>query len=103
MIRIYPAIMGIDADQIHKLELLKDVTDCVHVDIMDKVFVPNVTYGTELINDYARKQGLYVWAHLMIQHPLYFLNKYTFPENSLLSFHLESEDNIFDTIKIIKE
>ena len=103
MVRIYPAIMGLDADQKNKLEKLTGLVDGVHVDVMDNIFVPNITKGTELINDFAQKEKLQIWAHLMIFNPLYFFDAYALPEGSLVSFHLESCDDIFKMIKTIRE
>ena len=99
MVHIYPAIMGVDADQKNKLEKLTGLVDGVHVDVMDNIFVPNITKGTELINDFAQKEKLQIWAHLMIFNPLYFFDAYALPEGSLVSFHLESCDDIFKMIK----
>ncbi len=103
MIRIYPAVMGINSESMRKLALLKGHIDRVHIDIMNNSFVHNVTQGSELISQYAEKEGLYVWAHLMIQDVAPFLGSYELPKGSLVSFHLESSSQIFETIKIIKE
>jgi ribulose-phosphate 3-epimerase len=103
MVRIYPAIMGINSSETAKLELLKEISDCVHIDVMDNYFVPNTTQGVELINDYATKEGFFVWVHLMVQDPIAFYKKCNFPEGSLVSFHIEACEDIFEMIKIIKE
>jgi len=103
MVRIYPAIMGINVIEVEKLELLKGSFDSVHIDVMDNIFVPNVTEGAELINDYATKEGFFVWVHLMMKDPMLFYNKCDLPEGSMVSFHIESCEDILGAIKTIKE
>jgi len=103
MIKIYPALLGIDEEQVNRFAQLRGIADRVHVDVMDNIFVPNKTVGAELIKPWAEKEGLFVWAHLMIHDIKAFFSAYELPEGSLVSFHLEAEKDILGIIKMIKE
>ena len=103
MVHIYPAVMGIDQEEIQKIELLKKISDRVHIDIMDNLFVPNVTHGTDLIKECSEKIGFFPWIHLMVQHPLAFYERMSLPNEALVSFHIESSVDVLRMIKTIKE
>ncbi len=103
MIRIYPAIMGIEQVGIQNMAKLKGLIDCIHIDVMDGIFVPNITQGENYITEFVKKEGLYAWVHLMIQDILRFYESCELPTGSLVSFHLESQNDIFEIIKTIKE
>ena|SRR5581483_3629809 len=103
MIHIYPAMMGIDEEQIHKIILLKPSVTRVHIDVMDGHFVPSITHGSERINECTKKEELFVWLHLMIVDIPRFFAMYKVPEESLVSFHIEAVADVFDSVKTIKE
>lgn len=73
-----------------------------HLDVMDNKFVPNKALAIDQVNAIA-KITKKVWVHLMVEKPDTFYDAFFLPVGSLVSFHIESEVDVFEFIKIIRE
>jgi ribulose-phosphate 3-epimerase len=103
MIRIYPSLMAADPLCLkNEIQLLAPYCAGFHLDVMDNHFVPNITWGADTVNAIAQL-GYPVWVHLMVEKPDAFYDRLKLPEDSIVSFHIESNLDIFGFIKIIKE
>ena len=74
-----------------------------HLDIMDGVFVPNITFGTpilEVLKEYATK---HLDAHLMIVNPENYIEKFASLGANTITVHYEACDNLLNTINQIKK
>lgn len=67
--------------------------DSVHLDIIDGVFAPNLSFGPVVIKGIRKLTHLPLHAHLMIQYPEKYLADYINVGCSQIYFHLESEGN----------
>ena len=76
--------------------------DWIHVDVMDGVFVPNLTFGFKMISDLRSRSDMFFDVHLMITQPKRYVERFVKSGSQLVSFHLEAEDDIDGTIDIIK-
>ena len=65
--------------------------DFIHLDIMDGHFVPNISFGPSIVKSLEKLSKFPFETHLMISHPLNFLNKFNSSETII--FHLECYDN----------
>jgi ribulose-phosphate 3-epimerase len=78
-------------------EVLKTIEDAggdsVHLDILDGVFAPNLSFGPVIIKGIRKLTTLPLHAHLMIQYPEKYLADYIDVGCSQIYFHLESEGN----------
>ena len=78
--------------------------DWFHIDIMDGVFVPNISFGMPVlksINKYATKT---LDVHLMIVNPEKYIEKFAELGSNILTIHYEvSKDTLGDSIKEIKK
>jgi ribulose-phosphate 3-epimerase len=75
----------------------------VHIDVMDGHFVPNLTFGSQMVQALAAyKQDLFFDIHLMLDHPEYFVEKFAKAGADLISIHVESSCNIAETLQIIR-
>jgi ribulose-phosphate 3-epimerase len=65
--------------------------DSVHLDILDGVFAPNISFGPVVIKGIRKLTTLPLYAHLMIKYPEKYIEDFIDAGCSLLYFHLESE------------
>ena len=101
---IYPSLMMVPEQELEKeIKLLTPYCQGFHIDIMDGSFVPNTWwYNAQLVNDIVKLSDR-IWIHLMVKKPDVFYVQLELPKGSLVSFHFESDIDIFYFEKIIKE
>ncbi len=101
--KIYPSILAADfvslGTEINKI--LNDA-DGIHLDIMDGVFVPNITFGFPIIESIRNFTNVYLDAHLMIVEPDRYLERFASYVNSI-TVHYETVVHLHRTIFEIKE
>lgn len=76
--------------------------DWVHMDVMDGIFVPNISFGAPIIKSLKPLTKLPFDVHLMIKNPLKFISQFVDAGADIITFHLESDSDAFETIKKIK-
>lgn len=88
--------------EIRKLE--ENNVDWVHFDVMDGVFVPNISYGIPVlaqINKISPYMELDV--HLMITDPLKYVREFDKAGADMITFHIESKSDTMETIRAIQQ
>jgi ribulose-phosphate 3-epimerase len=100
---IAPSVLASDFGNLQKeIEMLNDSeADYIHVDIMDGVFVPNISFGipvTEAINKHAKKQ---LDVHLMIVNPDNYLDAFRNAGAEIISVHLEACPHLHRSVQAI--
>jgi len=102
---IAPSILSADFSDLKSdiLMVNESKADWFHVDIMDGVFVPNISFGMPVlksINEYATKT---LDVHLMIVNPEKYIEKFAELGSNILTIHYEvSKDTLSDSLKTIK-
>ncbi|TNF43107.1 MAG: ribulose-phosphate 3-epimerase [Cytophagales bacterium] len=102
---IAPSILASDFANLQKeVEMLnQSEADYIHVDIMDGVFVPNISFGipvTEAIHKHAEKP---LDVHLMIVRPENYLEAFRKAGAEILTVHLEACPHLHRTLQAIKQ
>jgi ribulose-phosphate 3-epimerase len=94
-IRIAPSIIAADFGNLkEELRRVEDAgADLLHVDIMDGHFVPNITFGPDIVKKIKSLTRLPLDVHLMISRPRKYLVQFIEAGASNVTFHVESEDN----------
>lgn len=93
MIQIAPSMLSADFLHLEKdVEMVNGCADIFHLDIMDGVLVPNISYGFPVIEAIAKKAVKPMDAHLMIVHPEKYFERFAKTGVKMMSFHLESAD-----------
>lgn len=77
--------------------------DLIHIDVMDGLFVPNITLGPCVVKAMRNYSSLPFDVHLMIQNPIDYIDSFAISGADIISFHLESSSNVFQTIEKIKQ
>lgn len=104
-IQIAPSILAADFANLQKeVELLNaSAADYIHVDIMDGVFVPNISFGlpvTAAIHKHATKP---LDVHLMIVNPQQYLEAFVKAGAAVLTVHVEACTHLHRTLQEIKK
>lgn len=91
MIQIAPSLLAADfANLQRELERVPNA-DWLHVDVMDGMFVPNITIGIPVVKSLRKCSDKYLDVHLMIEKPVRFVAAFAGAGADLLSVHLESD------------
>lgn len=94
MIQIAPSMLAADFLHLEKdVELVNSHADIFHLDIMDGIFVPNISYGFPIVEAIAKKAVRPMDAHLMIVHPENYIDRFAKTGVKMLSFHLNATDD----------
>lgn len=99
------AISMLSADFLHLEEDVRFVNrhaDIFHLDIMDGVFVPNISYGFPVVESMAEIAEKPMDAHLMIVHPEKYVERFAKAGAAMLSFHLDAAGNPAEVLSLIR-
>lgn len=104
-IKIAPSILSANFSKMG--EEVKDITekgaDIVHLDVMDGVFVKNITFGPKFVKDVREYSNLIFDAHLMIVNPHKYIENFAKAGADIITVHYEAcGANLKDTLKAIK-
>ena len=76
--------------------------DFIHFDIMDGVFVPNISYGPHFVECVRKHSSKIFDVHLMIKNPLPYIKNFVDVGADIITIHCES-DNVLKSLKLIKK
>ena len=101
---VAPSMLSADFANLAKdIELVNANADIIHLDIMDGVFVPNISYGTPVIKAICKGATIPVEAHLMIVEPQKFFEDYRKMGVGSISVHYEACTHLDRTVNSIRE
>ncbi len=89
------------ADQIAQTETAG--CDWLHIDVMDGLFVPNISMGPFIVQTCRRLTTLPLDVHLMIQNPENHVESFMEAGASRLSLHIENNPNLVRTLQVIRD
>ena len=91
MIKIAPSILSADFANLERDIQKISTADYVHVDVMDGVFVPNITIGIPVVKCIRPTTDLPLDVHLMIVEPVRYVEQFCDAGADLVTVHVESD------------
>ena len=102
-IRITPSILNADFSRLNEeIDRIAGVSDLLHLDVMDDVFVPNFTFDFESASKIIKESSLPVDAHLMVANVDQIAVQYAEIGCASVTIHAEATENIPATLKNIR-
>ena len=107
MIKVAPSILSADFVNLERdiRSLPAAGADYVHVDVMDGMFVPNITIGIPVVAAISRIAPLPLDVHLMIERPIRYVDAFCKAGSSILTLHVEADtqENTLEALRRIRE
>lgn len=102
-IRITPSILNADFSRLdQEIESIAGVSDLIHLDVMDNIFVPNFTFDFEAASKIIQNSSIGVDAHLMVADVDLIAVQYAEIGCASVTIHAEATNNIPQTLKNIR-
>ena len=104
-IKIAPSILSADFSKMGEevVSLEQCGADVVHCDVMDGVFVNNITFGIKMVEDIRKLTKLPLDCHLMIVHPEKYVERFAKAGADIITVHWEAcQDNLKEVLELIK-
>lgn len=102
-IRITPSILNADFSRLNEeIDSIAAVSDLLHLDVMDDIFVPNFTFDFEAASKIIKESSLAVDAHLMVANVDLIAVQYAELGCASVTIHAEATANIPQTLKNIR-
>ena len=102
---VSPSILTADFARLEQecKSLQKSGADWIHCDVMDGVFVPNLTFGMPILSSIRKCVILPLDVHLMIVEPKRYVEQFAKAGADIITFHVEATDDVVGTIELIKK
>lgn len=104
MVQIAPSMLSADFLHLEKdVQMVNDYADIFHLDIMDGVFVPNLSYGFPVVEAIASMAAKPLDVHLMIVNPEKYVQRFAQVGAGMISFHLNAAEDPDAVLALIRE
>lgn len=100
--KVAPSILSADFTKLEESVKRVDHATFLHVDVMDGIFVPNISFGPSIQKQIRSKFSEMIFdTHLMIIDPIKYIKEFADAGSDFITFHIEAKSDINETIDLI--
>lgn len=104
MVKVSPSILSADLAKLaEEVKTIENCADMIHIDVMDGVFVPNISFGIPVVKSLRKHTDMFFDVHLMIVKPEKYIAEFVKAGADLITFHYEATDCAEKIIDAIHE
>ena len=101
---VAPSVLSLDYIKLkEQLDILNSNVEWVHFDVMDGNFVPNLSFGPDILKTFRKNSSLFMDVHLMVNDPGFFTDVFADAGADGITFHYESYNDLNKCNKLIEK